>query len=94
MARTAVPGDAAAPPTSNPLAAEIEAFEAMKQKLQAEHDHQWVVFFEREFRGAFPDFHDACIWAEEEFGYDAAFMICQVGAPPIHLPVSLMVGRR
>ena len=94
MTRTAVPVDAATPPASDLLGAEIAAFEAMKQELLAEYDHQWVVFFGCKFRRAFSDFHDACVWAEDEFGYEAPFMICQVGAPPIHLPISLAVARR
>lgn len=68
-----------------PIDLEIEAYESMKEQLEAEHWHQWVVFHGGEFQGAFDDFQDAAEFAIRRFGR-GPYLIEEVGAPPIRLP--------
>jgi hypothetical protein len=64
---------------------EIAAFERMRQKLEAEHFHEWAVFNRGELVGLFPDFEAAATLAVERFE-DEPCLIRQVGAGPIQLP--------
>jgi hypothetical protein len=71
---------------------EIRAFEAMRAQLEAEHLGQWVLIYRRELIGSYVSFETAAEVAVERFG-SGPFLIRQVGAPPITLPVSVMYHR-
>lgn len=76
----------------DPLDREIEAFENMRETLEAEHMDRWVVFADRQlWRGqSFETFQDASRAARAAFG-DTEVLIRQVGAlQEIRLPSSLM----
>ena len=77
---------------ADPLDLEIEAFDNMRERLEAEHMDRWVVFADGQFwRGqSFETFQDASRAAREAFG-DTEVLIRQVGAvQEIRLPSSLM----
>ena len=77
---------------ADPFDREIEAFENMRETLEAEHMDRWVVFADGQFwRGrSFGSFQDASRAAREAFG-DTEVLIRQVGAvQEIRLPSSLM----
>ena len=57
----------------------IQAFEAMSDELNREHAHEHVVFYEGEFTGAYPTFHEAAESAVEQFGA-GPYLIREVGA--------------
>ncbi len=68
---------------------EIAAFERMRGQLEAEHLGRWVVIFRGELVNTYDSFEIAADEAVEQFG-SGPFLIRQVGAPPITLPVSVM----
>ncbi len=72
------------------LAKDIEAFDGMKRQLEAEHLHEWVVFHDGAFIGAFTDFESAALLAEERFETEPC-LIRQVGAGPIQLSGGMML---
>lgn len=77
---------------ADPLDREIDAFENMRETLEAEHMDRWVVVAGGQFwRGqSFATFQDASRAAREAFG-DSEVLIRQVGAvQEIRLPSSLM----
>jgi hypothetical protein len=67
------------------LAADIAAFDAMKRELEDEHRHEWVLFHDGRFVGAFADFEAAATQAVERFD-QGPYLIRQVGAGPVQLP--------
>lgn len=69
------------------IQAEIEAFCAMQSKLEAEHFGQWVVFHDRKLVDFFESFEAAANEAVILFG-SGPFLIRQIGAPPLNLPIS------
>lgn len=64
---------------------DITAFERMRAELEAQHDHEWVVFFGGAFVGAFKDFETAAEEALDRFDV-GPYLIRQVGAAPVQLP--------
>jgi hypothetical protein len=64
---------------------DIAAFERMRAKLEAEHDHEWVIFYRGAYVGAFRDFEAAAEEALDRFDL-GPYLIRQVGAPPVQLP--------
>ena len=67
----------------------IEAFEAMRETLEAHHLHKFVVFHDTEFIGSFDSFHNAAREAVRRFG-QGPYLIRQVGAPTrIAMPASV-----
>jgi hypothetical protein len=65
---------------------DIAAFDRMRADLEAQHHKEWVVFYQAQLIGAFPDFEAAASAAVERFG-DGPYLIREVGAPPaVQLP--------
>jgi len=67
------------------LQANIVAFERMKDELENNHLHEWVLFHSGEFVAAFPDFEAAATMAVDRFEA-GPYLIRQVGAGPVQLP--------
>ena len=64
---------------------DIAAFERMRAELEAHHDHEWVVFYEGSYIGAYRDFETAAEDALARFDL-GPYLIRQVGAAPVQLP--------
>jgi hypothetical protein len=71
---------------------EIEAFQKMQSKLEAEHMGQWVLMYQRKLINVYDAFEVAADDAVRRFG-SGPFLIRQIGAPPITLPASVMYHR-
>ena len=76
---------------SDRLDREIQAYEAMRGELEAEHRGKWVVFHEGSHVNTLDSFEVAARWALVNYG-DDSFLIRKVGEqikpPPIlSLPV-------
>ncbi len=69
---------------------QIAAYEGMQEKLESEHFAKWVVFHDEQFIGAYQEIDDAAREAHRRFG-DDPYLIRQVGAPPITVPVSALI---
>ena len=69
--------------------AEIAAYEEMRQELEAKHTGKWVLFQNRKLISFFDSFEAAAGEAVRLFGR-GPYLICQVGAPPVVLPASVM----
>ena len=63
----------------------IVEYEKMQALLEAEHWGENVVFYDREFRGAFKEFHDAMMFAYKRWGR-GPYLIREVGEPPFIPP--------
>jgi len=63
----------------------IAAFDAVKAYLEADHLGEWVVFEGGTFIKAFKSFEEAAAEAVDRFE-NSAYLIRQVGAPPVQLP--------
>ena len=74
----------------NALQREIDAYERVRDRLEANHFRKWVVFHDEEFIGAYESFEDAAIDATKRFGR-GPYLIRQVAAPPtvISIPTVL-----
>lgn len=71
---------------------DLDAFEACRESLEANHRGQFVVFQAAAFAGAHDSFHEAAKDATKRFG-DSPFPIRQGGAErAITLPFSLSPG--
>ena len=68
---------------------EIAAFEKMRDRLEREHLHKWVVIHGEDLSGSYDDFQDAAADATRQFGR-GPYLIRQVGAPPATLPASVV----
>ena len=68
---------------------EIAAYEAMRDNLEAHHMGRWVLVHSRELVGEYDSFEVAAEDAVRRFGR-GPFLIRQVGAPALTLPVSVM----
>ena len=80
--------------TIKDLTPDIDAFEACRESLEANHRGQFVVFHAAAFEGAHDSFHEAAKDAAERFG-DAPFLIREVGADrTVSLPFTLSPGGR
>lgn len=71
------------------LSQQISAYEAMKDKLEADYLGKWVVFHAGELVDTYESFQDAAADAVERFGR-GPYLIRQVGAPPMTLPASIL----
>lgn len=67
----------------------IEAYEAMREALEEQYLHKFVVFHNAEFISSFDSFHNAAREAIRRFGR-GPYLIRQVGAPRrIAMPASV-----
>lgn len=73
------------------LKKQIEAYEEMREELEAQHYREWVVFHGGEFEGAYQSFEEAWDDASSKFGR-SPFLIRQVAAPPVRLSSTLQFG--
>jgi hypothetical protein len=71
---------------------EIEAFNAIRTRLEAEHIGEWIVMRDRKVVGFFQTFEAAGAEALRLFGR-GEYLIREVGAEPLRLPVSVMYHR-
>jgi hypothetical protein len=67
---------------------EISAFEDMKAELERHHRGKWAVVHNRELVGTFDNIDNAASFAVKTFGR-GPYLIRQIGAPPISLPISV-----
>lgn len=70
---------------------EIAAYEAMRAELESAHLGKWVVIHDSKLHSVFDDFSEAASDAVRKFGR-GPYLIRQVGAPTVSLPISLMYG--
>ena len=63
----------------------IAEYEKMQALLETEHWGEHVVFYDREFRGAFKEFHQAMRFAYTRWGR-GPYLIREVGEPPLMVP--------
>ena len=68
---------------------EIEAYESLKEELEASHLREWVVIRKGKLINTYEDFQDAAADAVRRFGR-GPYLIRQVGAGPVALPVSVL----
>jgi hypothetical protein len=71
------------------LDSDIAAYEAMQADLEAHLMGKWVVVRDRQLVGSYESFDRAAEEAVHRFGR-GPYLIRQVGAPPVVIPVSLM----
>jgi hypothetical protein len=71
------------------LSKEIQAYEGMKDPLEAEHMGKWVLIYKQKLEGVFDSFELAANDAVRRFGA-GPYLIRQVGAPPVVLSASVM----
>lgn len=74
------------------LKQEIEAYEAMRSDLEAEHLGEWALVHDRTLVEVFKDFQIAAQEAVSRFGR-GPYLIRQIGAPPRVLPASVVLPR-
>jgi len=68
---------------------DIAAYDAMRQKLEADHTGKWVLFHERSLVSIHDSFEETAEEAVRKFGR-GPYLIRQIGAPPLVLPASVM----
>ena len=68
---------------------ELAAFKAQLFDLETQHFGQWVVFKNQERVGLFDAFEAAAAEAVKRFGR-GPYLIRQIGAPPVALPVCVV----
>lgn len=68
---------------------EIKAFQNIQAQLESQHMGKWVLIRDRELVSVYESFEDAARDAVRRFG-SGPFLIRQVGAPPVTLPVSVL----
>ncbi len=73
-----------------PLETEIAAYEAKREELERLYNGKFVIFHGEDFVGAFDSFDAAAEEAVRRFGR-GPYLIRQVGAPPLILPVSVFL---
>ena len=67
----------------------MRAFEAMSEELNSEYAHEHVIFYDGEFVGTYPSFHEAAEAAVKQFG-TGPYLIREVGdRRTIPMPVSV-----
>lgn len=72
---------------------EIAAFKARLFELEAAHFGKWVVFRHAQLVGVYNSFEDAAGDAVKRFGR-GPYLIRQVGAPPLALPIYAVTKRK
>lgn len=75
----------------NALRKEIDAYERMRDHLEANHFRKWVVFHDEELIGTYESFEDAAIDAAKRFGR-GPYLIRQVAAPPTVISIPTVLG--
>ncbi len=68
---------------------EIEAYERLKDELEAKQMGKWVLVKDAELVATYDEFDEAAKDAVRRFGR-GPYLIRQVGAPSVTLPASLM----
>ncbi len=71
------------------LSEELAAYIGMLDHLEDNYLAQWVVIHNEELVGSYPTFQEAAEDAVRRFGR-GPYLIRQVGAPPLTLPVSVV----
>jgi hypothetical protein len=71
------------------LTKDIEAYEGMRETLEAEHTGKWVLIQNQKLIGLHSSFESAAEDAVRRFGA-GPYLIRQIGAPPITLSASVM----
>jgi hypothetical protein len=73
------------------IEAEIAEYDKQKADLEKKHMGKWVLFHDLQLIGVFESFEAAAKEAVAKFGR-GPYLIRQVGAPPVTLPVSVFYG--
>ena len=73
------------------LTQEIEAFERMKHRLEADHFGEWAVVHGGELAGTYPSFERAGEDAADRFG-EGPYLIRQIGIAMQPLPTCAVQG--
>jgi hypothetical protein len=73
------------------LTEDIAYFDEHRAELEADHFGKWVLVHDRAVEGYFDNFQDAAGVAIQRFGR-GPYLIRQIGAPAMALPVSVMYG--
>lgn len=71
-----------------PLDIEIAAYQEQAARLETSHPGKWVVFKNAALIDVYESFDDAAKDATSQFGR-GPYLIRQIGAPPIVIPVSV-----
>jgi len=74
------------------LDSEISAYDDMREDLEAHHLGKWVIVHDRQLIGDYESMETAAEEGVRRFGR-GPFLLRQVGAPPLTLPVSLFTRR-
>ena len=74
----------------NTLEENIKAFEKMNDELKSKHMNKWVLFYDCKLIDIYDSFENASNYAIKQFG-SGPYLIRQVGAQPIILPVNVFV---
>ena len=65
----------------------VAAYEEMRNELETNHMHHWVVIYDKELVGTFTDFQEAAHSAVTQFG-PGPYHIKKVGEPPLQITTS------
>lgn len=74
------------------LSENIDAYEEVRNSLEADQRGRYVVFYDGGMRGDFPDFNEAMNFACQRWGR-GPYLVRQVGRPPFVLPASIQYRR-
>ena len=66
----------------------VAAYEEMRDELETNHMHQWVVIYDKELVGTFTDFQEAANEAVTRFG-SGPYHIKKIGEPPLQIAPTL-----
>ena len=80
-------------PSTTDIDAEIEAYEQLRNDLEAHHMGKWVLVHDLKLVALYDSFEAAANDAVAQFGR-GPYLIRQVGAPPIILPAAVMYRTR
>jgi hypothetical protein len=69
----------------SPIQDEIQAYEAIEERLEAEHMGEWVLMRNRQVIGIFSSFETAAAEGLRQFGR-TSYLVREIGAEPIKLP--------
>jgi len=73
----------------NPLKENIDAYEKIKEQLEAQNMGKWVLFSDAKLISTYDSFESAAEEAVKKFGA-GPYLIKQIGATSVTLPASLM----
>ena len=74
------------------LSENIVAYEQVRNELEADKWGRYVVFYDGNMQGDFPDFSEAMQFACQRWGR-GPYLVRQVGRPPFVLPASIQYRR-